>query len=417
MAQSPPPSPNGSRRLQAVRRPLESLSVPGYRPFWVSSLLGYGASQMTILARPWIAYELSGSALALGITVASSALPSLLLAPLAGAIGDRGGMRTIMVVTSLLMGVVAFLTAVDAWTGYIQWWHVAILSGAQGVVNAFDNPTRLAIVHRLVARSQVMNALSLNTLALNMTRMTGPLIAGVAIARIDAAAAFALIGGAHLAAGFAIALVPVSGPATATARRSMLQDISEGFTYALRDRTIFKLLAIGLVASVFGQPFQHLLPLFQDVLSIGPVGLGLLISFMGIGAFAGSVTSASLGDFQHKGALLVAFMVVLGGSIILFSVSSVYAVSLLLMVPLGFSHSGRTIVHQATLHAYSDEAMRGRVMALAAMQQGVMPLAVLPMTAVADWAGAPVAVGAAGAVMLVYGAWELLGSKTVRRLA
>lgn len=417
MNDTPPSSPGpATRRLQWLLIPFASLTVPSYRPFWASSLLGYGAAQMLILARPWLAFELSGSALALGITVAGNAVPSLVLSPLAGALADRRSMRGIMLVSSVALMLLALLIAVDIWSGRIEWWHVAVLGTAQGVANAFESPTRIAIISQLVDRPRLLNAVSLNTVALNVTRMIGPLVAGVLIARVGVGSAYGLIAAAYAGSAIAIAMLPSIRRAPSETRGSITNDIAEAFRYALRQRVILRLLAVGLVASIFGQPFQHLLPLFQDVLAIGPEGLGLLVSFMGVGAFLGSLTAASLGDFRHKGLLLLGYMVLLGGAIILFSASAVYVLSLFLMVPLGFGHSGRTVLYQTTLHAYSHEHMRGRVLALNSMQHGLLPLTVLPITAAAEYVGVPLALGVSGAVVLGYGLWELLFARTVRGL-
>jgi MFS family permease len=192
--------------------------------------------------------------------------------------------------------------------------------------------------------------------------------------------------------------------------------VREGFQYAAKDRTIRNLLLIAFVSTVIGQPLQHLLPLFADVLNISVARVGLLFTFFGIGSLIGSTTAASLGNFKHKGLLLVVFLTVWGAAILAFAFSDVYLLSLLLLVPVGMGHSGRNTVNIATLQTYTDPDMRGRVMALNAMMSGFMPPAVLLITAVADFANAQIALGGVGGIILAYGLWQLLIVRTVRNL-
>ena len=411
--------PGGS--TTRVLRTFASLAVPQYRVYFIAMFLYFAAMQMTVLARPWLAFELSAdeagqrSAIVLGITVASNNLPSLVLSPFAGALADRVSMRNVLMICGALLAAFAGITALGAASGVLEWWHVAVIGVFQGTVMTFVTPTRRAIVSSLVDEQHLLNAVSLHTVSQNVNRLGMPLTAGLLIAAFGPEWAYLLIAGLYASAILVLVRVPVS---RGVARRgqSMVSATSEGFRYAVKEPTVRRLLLIGLVGSVFAQPVQHLLPMFQDVLDIGPTGLGLLLTLMGAGALIGSTTAASLGDFRHKGLLLIGFFTLLGGSIVAFSASSIYLLSLALMVPVGLGHSGRTAVHLATLQSYSDPAMRGRVMALNAMQGGLMPAAVLAITAAASVVGPQWALGASGAVVLAYGLWELVGTKTVRSL-
>ena len=418
------PTPQGrppSGRTAGVLRTFASLGIPQYRVYFIAMFLYFGAMQMTVLARPWLAFELSAdeagqrSAFVLGITVASNNLPSLVLSPFAGALADRLSMRNILMVCGALLGAFAAFTAAGVAAGVLEWWHIAVIGVFQGTVMTFVTPTRRAIVSSLVDERHLLNAVSLHTVAQNVNRTGMPLVAGLLIAAFGAEWAYVLIAGLYAGAIVGLVGVPVSRGAGRRGQ-SMAGATGEGLRYAMRQPTIRNLLLIGLAGSVFGQPVQHLLPMFQDVLDIGPAGLGLLLTLMGAGSLVGSTTAASLGDFRRKGLLLIGFFTLLGGAIVAFSASSIFVLSLVLMLPVGFGHSGRTALHLATLQSYSDPAMRGRVMALNAMQGGLMPGAVLAITAAAGVVGPQWALGVSGAVILLYGFWELLGSKTIRGL-
>ena len=403
-------------------RTFDSLAVPAYRNYFVAMFPYFAAMSMTQLARPWVAYVLSEndagerSALVLGITVAANHVPNLLLGPYAGAIADRFAKRTILMVAAVLMAIFALGTAAGLFAGVLDWWHVAVLGVLQGSVMTFITPTRRAIVPELVPKERILNATALHTVELNINRTTMLAISGFTIDIVGAEWAYVSIAAMYVFATFALFTVPISAESIAARRRTMSGAVSEGFRYAIKEPTIRGLLLIGIMGAIFGQPLQQLLVLFTDVLDVGASEIGLLATTMGFGSLMGSTFAASLGDFNRKGLLLILFFTLLGASIVAFSLSSIYALSLILMVPVGLGHSGRTSILLATLQTYVEPDMRGRVMALNAMQGGFQPISILAITAVADFANPQIAFAASGGVILVYGIREILFSKTLRSL-
>ena len=391
---------------------------PAYRNYFLAFFFYFGAMQMMILARPWIAYELGDrSEFILALTVATNFVPSLVLSPYAGAIADRFSKRTILQVCALVMAGFAALTSFGLIAGWLTWWHVALIGVAQGSVMTFITPTRRAIVPDLVRPGYILNATALHTVELNINRTVMIAIAGFIIDRAGAEYAYMVIVGMYLISALALFAVPVlKDAAEARKRASRKGSTMEGIRYAAKDSRIRSLLLIGVMGAIFGQPIQSMVVLFEDVLDVGADKIGLLLTAMGAGALVGSMAAASLGDFKRKGLLLIGFFTLLGAAIIAFSVSTVYLLSLALMVIVGFGHSGRTSVHLATLQAYSPTEMRGRIMALNAMQSGLQPLSVVVIGGVAELWNAQIAFGVSGAIILAYGLWELLFSKSVRNL-
>jgi MFS family permease len=384
--------------------------------------LYFAAMQMTVLVRPWVAFDLSAndlgerSALVLGLTVAANNLPSLVLSPYAGALADRMSKRTILQVCAVIMAVLAGVTAVGLASSWFAWWHVTIIGVGQGAVMTFITPTRRAIIGDLVGREHLLNATALHTMSMNVTRTVMPAAGGFIIVAAGAEWAYLGIAAMYVAGVSLLFIVPKIVPSDAARKRGMSGAVREGFQYAAKDRTIRSLLLIALVSTLFGQPLQHLLPLFADVLDITVDRVGLLFTFFGAGSLIGSTTAASLGNFKRKGLLLVSFLTVWGAAMMAFAFSDVYVLSLFLLIPVGMGHSGRNTVNIATLQTYTDPDMRGRVMALNAMMSGFMPPAVLLITAVAEFANAQIAIGGVGAIILVYGLWQLLFARMVRDL-
>ena len=403
-------------------RTFDSLEVPAYRNYFLAMFLYFGAMQMTQLARPWIAYQLSAndagerSPFVLGITVAANFVPSLVLSPYAGALADRLSKRSILMIAAISMAFLAGVTALGLYAGFLQWWHVAIIGIFQGSVMTFITPTRRAIVADLVPDHFLMNAVALHTIELNINRTVMQAVAGISIDLIGAHWAYTMIAGMYLIGTVALFSVPRYGVGGKGRVRKGSGSVMEGIRYARTDKTIRGLLLIGIVGAVLGQPLQQLLVLFQDVLHVGATEIGFLATVWGLGSLFGSTIAASLGDFKRKGLLLIGFFSLLGFSIMVFSISSIYILSLFLMFPLGIGHSGRTTVHLATLQTYAPPDMRGRILALNAMQSGLQPLSIAAITGIAEFANPQLAFAGAGATILAYGLWELLFSRTIRDL-
>ena len=420
MANENPTPPTSERDRPGFLRRIrtfDSLAIPAYRAYFGAMFPYFGAMSMTMFARPWIAFELGDrSALILGITLAMNHVPNLLLAPYAGALADRFSKRTILMVAAVLMAFFASITAVGLASGILEWWHVAGIGILQGIVMTLITPTRRAIIPELVDQQSILNATALHTVELNITRMTMPATAGFLIAFVGADWAFTTIAAMYLVAAVALLIVPVSAESVAARRRTMSGAVREGFRYAVTQPTIRGLLPIALMGSLFGQPVQQMLVLFTDVLDVGPAEISLLVTMGAIGSLLGSTFAASLGDFKHKGLLLIGFFTLLGLSIVAFSASSIYLLSLFLMIPVGLGHSGRTTILLATLQTYAAPEMRGRVMALNSWQGGSQVVSIPAIGALADLTSPQIAFAASGAVILVYGLWEIIFSRTVRSL-
>lgn len=419
MAEQPSPSQDSAPGERPRRRwpgTFDALSAPAYRSYFIAMLFFFGAMQATVLVRPVLAFDLADRApIVLGLVIASNNAPSLVLSPFAGALADRTSMRNILIVCGGLMSVFAGITAIGVAADAFAWWHVAIIGVFQGSVMVFITPTRRAIIGGLVDEGRLLNATGLHTMSQNANRVVMPLIAGILFARVGPEWAYALIIALYVTGMALMLAVPVHGVAGRQSRRRGGSPM-EGVRYIMAEPTLRTLILVGFVITVFGQPFQHLLPLAQDLLNIGADGVGLLFTFFGIGSLLGSTSAASLGDFRRKGLLLIGFFTLFGAGVVGFAFSPWYALSLLLMLPVGVGHSGRTVVHLATLQAYSDPEMRGRVQALNAMMGGLIPLAVLGITALAEAFGGRVALATAGGVIVAYGMWETLFSRTLRSL-
>jgi MFS family permease len=405
-------------RWAILLRPLDSLLRYGsYRVLWVSSFFTMGATQMQLMARTWYIYELTGSPIAVGLVNLTFAIPLLLFSLYGGALADRIAKRSLMLFGAALMTIMGFGLAAIISTGNIHPWHLVVASVFQGTVNAFQGPARQAMVPELVERRFLLNAISLNAVQMNIARIGGPSIAGVLIGWVGIEAVFWLTGGmAALSFGLTVFL-PAIKLAAQGPRRSVVGDMVQGLLYIKERPVILHLLLITFVVSSFGFPINFMLPIFaKDVLDVGPQGFGLLVSVIGLGALAGSLTMASLGDIKRKGLLMLVISLIFGIGIILFTLSRDFYLSLAFLTLVGVGESGRMTVNNTLIQTHAEDHMRGRVLAVLQMERGLQPLFLMPITLGAQFFGAPLAMGVSASVVVAYTLFVLLFQPSIRKL-
>lgn len=360
--------------------------------------------------RGWIAYQLSGSSLVLGSVTAMRAIPILFFSLLGGVLADRFERRRQIVLAQGLNVAADFVLVALILTGGLEIWHLFVTAFVAGCAQSFMMPARQSLIPNLVPRADLMNAIALNTGALSVSRALGPAAAGLILAGWGAAAAYAAEGLLHLFAGASVAMV--REPVTERSRSGapLLRTMTGGLRYVAATPVVLFLLAFSLVPMLIAQPYMALLPIFaEEILAIGPTGLGLLVASTGAGAIVGVVVMASVGDIPHKGLLILAGVVIFGLSLVAFSRSSLLPLSLLALFVAGVSSTAYHAPIQHLIHTNTPDRLRGRVMSIYLLDRGLTPLGALVMGFLGDVMNAPTAVllgGATCAVLAVLAAWR-----------
>ena len=373
----------------------EALEVPQFRLLWFGMLFSIGAMQIDLVARAWLAFDLSGSGLALGIVTASRGLPQIVLAPFGGVAADRFDKRKLLVYSQAAVFLLASVNAALVVTGWIEVWHLAVLGLLQGFTTPFTMPTRTALVPDLVSEKQIPNALALESTGRNINRIISPALAGVLLAIAPGLAfiAIAIIYGAAVATLYALP----HGLRGMGARKGAFGDVADGFRYIFARSTLFALIALAFIPILLGMPFQSLLPVFQkEVLKISESQLGLMYTAVGVGAIIGSIVVAYLANSRHIGRLQIASGIVFGLSLALFALSSTYALSMALLVVVGFFSTGYLTFNRMIVAMHTERQVFGRVMAIYGMTWSLMPIALLPFGALVDAFGVQTVVATAG---------------------
>jgi MFS family permease len=393
---------------------LRTFAALGHREFrllWAGQAATAMAMWMDQVVRGWLMYELTNSPVQLGLVQGIQAVPILLLGPIAGSVADRYPRQRQVVVAQVLAGVMYAVLALLIITGRIRPWHVYATAFGMAIVQTFHQPARAAMVADAVPPHHLTNAIGLTSIMFNVSRSTGPALAGFLIATLGTASCYAVQVGFYLLAvvwtlGLHSAPNAASGGHADVAHgASFGRSIIEGWTFSWRNEEVRAGLLIMMCASLFIVPFTTLLPVFaRDLLGVGATGQGGLLTAMGVGALCSAVILASFGDRLPRGLLMLGGVTAYGLSVVAFALSPSFRLSLGLMTLVGLAHVSSHALVQTVIQTYSPSALRGRTMAIFHMSSVVMTLGGLLSGTLAALLGARWAVasmGAAGALLMV----------------
>jgi MFS family permease len=356
------------------------------------------AMQMNIVARSWLAYQLSGSALVLGIVAMARGLPQILLSPVGGLAADRFDKRKVLVASQSALCVLALINAVLVHTGVIQVWQLIVIGLFQGIVSPFTMPTRQALIPYLVGEENLPNGLALDSAGRNLNRVVAPSIGGILIAW-DPTVAFYTVAALYLGSALSLLRLP-SVASTVDRGRSAVQQILFGFRYIVGRRRLLILMGMGFLAVMLGMPFRQMLPVFQEVvLNVGADKLGFMYAAVGAGALLGSLLIAYRSDDPRRQRYQLIAGVCFGALLIPFALSRNLIFSLAMLVLIGlFSEIFMTINRMMVL-INTDSQLYGRVMGTYATTMALRTIATLPMGALVDEFGAPRTIAGAGVLL------------------
>ncbi|MDQ3167273.1 MAG: MFS transporter [Chloroflexota bacterium] len=398
----------------AITRKATAFQSRNFRVFWVGQLISITGTWIQTIAQSWLVVdELNASAFDLGMVNVLRFAPILVFGLFAGVVIDRVSTRLLLIVTQAISAVLAALLAILVLSGSVELWHVYVLSGILGVINAFDMPARQTFVSELVERDQVMNAVALNSALFNTGRVLGPAIAGVLLAAFGSGVCFALNAVTFSAA--IAGLLMIRGTSKPDAPKgSTASRLAEGLRYVRSTPAI--LLPITLVAFVatFGMNFNVWIPLLaKDVFATGPRGFGLLMTAMGIGSLAGAVTLVMRARTPRRGLMLGAALALGMGEVALALAGAGGAPVLLgagLLAMVGFCMTTTMALANTTVQTTATDELRGRVMSVyMTVFAGTAPFGSLLSGAIADRVSTTASVMVGGSVTAV-AALTLIGA-------
>jgi MFS family permease len=351
-------------------------------------------SWMQSIAQAWLVLRLTDSPLALGTVTMLQALPVLLFGLFGGVIADRFPKRKLLLFTQTMMMLQAFALAILTFTGLIQLWQIYVLAFSLGLLNALDNPTRQTLVSELVPAEDLPNAVSLNSLSFNTSRLIGPAVGGVTIALVGVAGCFLINALSFLGVVASLLMIRAHvGTQTADRRRgAILSQVGEGLRYAFRTPDVLFVVILMAAIGCFGYNFQTILPLIaQYVLHADAASFGLLTSAMAIGSVGSALLMASRGNVTRKRIFIGA----IGFSLLLFAVP--FASNWLVLIPLLIALGAFSIMFGSSanvhLQTVTPPALRGRVMSIYTLLfLGSTPIGSMVVGTLAERQGVQVAI-------------------------
>jgi MFS family permease len=365
---------------------------------------------MDQVTRTWLIYSLTGSYLQLGFVSAVRGIPLLLFGSIAGVVADRYGRKAQLIIAQVVNAILNVALATLVLTHQVQPWHVYVTGFLAGTVQAFQQPARQVLINDLVGEKYLLNAISLNSAALNLSRSIGPAVSGLLnIMGADFSyyvQAFMYI----IATVWTVQIkVPETKQATASfaaEEQSFLSSTREGFAYVMSNKLILALMVLGLAPMVLGMPFITLMPGFAtQVFKGGSATQGLLLAMVGVGAVLGALTIASIGRLQGSGKLMIVGAAGFGVSLILFGHSHMLWLATIFILIIGVSNSSYTTQDQTIIQTLAPARLRGRILGIYLLNRALMPLGSLLAGALGNYLGGPMAVTIMGAscIALVLG--------------
>lgn len=352
-----------------------SLKVKNFRLYWLGMFISLIGTWVQSVAQSWLVFKLTESTFLLGVVGFLSSLPVFLLSLFGGVAADRMNKRSILLFTQNAFMALAFILAVLTQMKLITTWHIMLIAVLNGMFMAFDAPSRQAVVVELAGRKHLFNAVALNSVAFNSARVIGPALAGILIASAGMSGCFYINAISFLPLIIILLLIKIDNIPAGYKNNSAFRDLLDGLRLIRNNRLILILVAMVGVSSLFGISYVILMPVFADnILNVGAGGLGVLMSSAGVGALIAGLLLARLGDFKHKGRLLILSSTVFSLSLILLSLSKVYLVSIIALLLIGWGSVTAIAIINTLLQISVRDEFRGRVMSIFIfIFAGIMP--------------------------------------------
>jgi MFS family permease len=351
---------------------LRSLRHRNFRLMVIGALLSNAGDFMQNVAQSWLVWHLTGSALLLGVVSFFDSIPRLLLGALGGAITDRFDRRRLLILTQVLGMIQAFIYWLAVYFDFIRYWHILVLACILGVVNTLNQTARQSLVNSLVPREDLSNAIALHASVFNLSRVLGPSVGGLVIATVGIAGCFFVNALSFLALILTLILMELPAWAGSSRRVGLWKEIKEGYRYLRSNSHMFAIVMLSYVVATIGAPYATFVPVFAtNILHVGPLGFGLLMSAPGIGAIAAGLWLASLSNLQPNPFWVCALVLGYGIFLGLFATSSFFILSLILLVSIGFCFIAFRACINTSLQSQTPPHLLGRVLSFFFMDRGL----------------------------------------------
>ncbi len=391
-------------------------SSRNYRIYLVGQSISLCGTWMQTVAQAWLVLKITGSGTALGFVVALQFLPVLVLGPWGGVLADRMPKRRLLLITQVAFGLLALLLGILTATNVVTLWMVYAVALCFGCVTALDNPARQTFVLEMVGREHLANAVTLNTVNINMARVIGPALAGLIIAVIGIALCFLLNAVSYIAVIIALLMMNKSELRPAPPQARAKGQLRDGFRYVWSTPKLRTPLVMMAIVGTLAYEFQVILPLVAKYTFGGDAATyGIMTGAMGVGAVVGGLFTASR---QRTGdGPLIQATLVFGALILVAAIMPSLPLMVLLLVGVGAGSVTFLARANSTMQLRTDPVFQGRVMALWAVAfLGTTPIG----GPIIGWIGQNIGprwgmvVGGTATLLAGVWGWHALGTRAAR---
>ncbi|MGE5647637.1 MAG: MFS transporter [Acidobacteriota bacterium] len=400
-----------------LARIFKAFQYRDFRLMWAGACTSSVGTWMQKLAQSWIVLQLSNSPFLLGLDAFLGELPILLFSLFGGVVADRKDRRYILLASQFVQMGCAFLLALLIVFRVVKVWHILCLSFLTGLAQAFGGPAYQALIPSLVSIENVANAIALNSIQFNLARVIGPVIGGIALAKLGAPWCFALNGLSFVAVIASLLMIRIPY-VPAPSKQSVLASMKQGISFVRSHRVMPSLVALAFVLTALGVPLIVFLPVFaKNVFASGVNTYTLLLSTYGAGSIAGALFVAATGHLKGKGRVALMFLIVLGVTMAGFSVSKFLPASCVLLFLAGAALVGVLSLVSSLVQETTTDAMRGRVMSVYNVAfRGGMPVGSLVTGSLVPHFTAPLVLAANGVLLSLLGIYYLVVQRRVASL-
>ena len=387
---------------------------PSFRLLWTANFASYTARWMQVILLVWFVLDLTDSPWKVSLVGFFSMAPLLVLGPIGGVLADRINRQRTLLATHLLNLVAALVMTVLLFSGREVYWHAYIVIVATGTGWSLDTPARRSLILDLVGRSTVTNAIALDSTSMHLSKLAGPLAAGVLIAAIGVGGGYVLVSLLYIVSVLLLWLLGSSGQvrsAAASQRKryegssrapglgGIFSNLWEGFQYAKSSPTTLAVLSITVVMNLLLFPYLQMVPVVaRDELGVGPLLIGVLMAGDGVGALVGGIVIASIPSLRYHGRFFMGGSLLAMVALLGFSLSQSYMLSFPALLFLGVGVAGFSTMQSTIVMLVAPEQMRGRALGIVTLAIGAGPIGALIVGGLSAAKGAPFALGLLAAV-------------------
>ena len=403
------------------RKVFSSFKNPVYRLYYYSLVGHWAPMQMQMFVGNLLIVRITGSGSKLGVMALANSIPMLILSLYGGALADRLEKRKILIISQVASAVISLGVGLALTYNIISeaipdsWWILVVSGFFQGIVMGVMMPSRASMVPEIVEPRDLMNAISLNNMGMNVFRILAPAATGPIVDNWSFAAVYYIMTALYIFSTIFLLFIPRKRP-TVRQGSTTASEVAEGISYLRTEKTILLILAFTLCCTILGMPFNFMLPMFTEgVLKVSASSLGLLLAVSGVGSIIVSLVLASISN-KHRGIMMLYSGFILSIALVVFSFNTNWYLALATSAFIGLGQTGQTAIGFTLIQYYVDPSFRGRVMSFMMLGFGLSSLGTLFAGVLADSIGIQLSIGGLAITLALITIMIIVFSSKLRKL-